>query len=176
MWRHKRVPDYVLLKTSGFDVRICRGKYALSKASTSAYKSTQDTNKQEALLFMKMLNGSKWHFIYRISIITRSHISDMVIYIFVLKLGHVHSVKAVKMANSHIILSGLGYYIRLFLLYTHILFWTTNWIIYDGPHLCKIYILNLGFTAGMFQALQLVLRVAFGTVDEPLESCRNAHF
>ena len=53
---------------------------------------------------------------------------------------------------------------RIFLL-MNILFWTMDWIIYNGPPLYHIYILNLGLSAGWFQAMHLVLLVAFGAVD-----------
>ena len=36
--------------------------------------------------------------------------------------------------------------------------------------------LNLGYSAGVFQALQLNLLVAFGAVDKPLASCMMVHF
>ena len=48
--------------------------------------------------------------------------------------------------------------------------WTTDWIIQNRPHLHQIYILNLGLTAGELQALQLILLLALGAVDEPLDS------
>ena len=59
---------------------------------------------------------------------------------------------------------------------TDIPFCTTDWIIYNGPPLCQIYILNLGLSTGKFQILQLVLLVLFGVVDEPLTFCTMAHF
>ena len=39
-----------------------------------------------------------------------------------------------------------------------------------------IYILNLGYSAGEFTALQLVLLVASGAVDESLASSMMVHF
>ena len=50
-------------------------------------------------------------------------------------------------------------------------FLTTDWIIQNGPPLYQIYKLNFGYSAREFQALQLLLLVAFGGVDEPLASC-----
>ena len=52
-------------------------------------------------------------------------------------------------------------------------FWTTAWIICNGPPFYHIYIINR--RAEQCRALQMVL-AAFGTMDEPFASCMLVHF
>ena len=59
---------------------------------------------------------------------------------------------------------------------TDIFFWTTDWKTQNGPPLYQIFILCVGYSAGGIQALQLVLLVVFGAVDEPLAFCMTVHF
>ena len=56
------------------------------------------------------------------------------------------------------------------------MFLPTDCIIYNGPLLYQIYVLNLRKSTGEFRALQSVLLMAFVTVNEPLASCMMVHF
>ena len=82
---------------------------------------------------------------------------------------------APDMINVWVLFLHLSTSFGYFRLRTFVFFLIMDRIIPNGSSLYQIYLLNLIYSAGAFQALQLVLLVAFGAMDEPLASCMMVH-